>query len=84
MWKQGASFNNPLGSRTAGRTNIRRVLEATNSLPGYREPSDSSAAISKTCPARGSAMIPARIRITLYSMADDPLAKALIAAAAAA
>ena len=75
--RTGASFNNPLGNKAAKRKNIRRVIDAIHSMPGYREPDTSTA----PCPALDSGMVPAKIRITLYSMTDGPFARALLAAA---
>jgi hypothetical protein len=71
----GASFNNPLGTKEANRANLRRVIRAINSMPGYRQGLDGA-----PCPGLSSPALPSTIRITLYSMTDGVFSKAMRAA----
>lgn len=74
----GASFNNPLGDRTAERRNLARVIKTVKSMPGYAQPDRAPG--TAPCPSVHSALVPSTIRITLYSMTDGELARALRAA----
>ena len=69
----GAHYNNPLGNRTHVRTNLTHVVRTINSMPGYREPATGGA------PCRSTFL--SRVRISLYSMTDQFVAKALVLAA---
>ena len=71
----GASFNNPLGTKEANRVNLRRVIRAINSMPGYRQALDGA-----PCPGLSSPALPSTIRITLYSMTDGVFSSAMRAA----
>ena len=71
----GASFNNPLGDMSAKRRNLARVVKTVKSMPGYAQPNASPSAAP--CPRVSSAMVPSKIRITLYSMTDGLFAKAM-------
>jgi hypothetical protein len=75
MPHDGASFNNPLSSRRAGRTNLTRMIKTINAMPGYRQGPRGGA-----CPKPGSGFVPGNIRVSLYSMVDTTFAKAMIAA----
>jgi hypothetical protein len=68
----GASFNLPWGSKAQRRVSLTRVIRAVRSMPGYKE------AYPGFCP--GGSMTPGTIRISLYSLTDDTLARALVAA----
>lgn len=69
----GATFNNPLGSSTAQRTNLTHVIRTVNSMPGYDVPDRS------LCPT-DPALYPGKIWVSMYSMWDGRFANALIAA----
>ena len=67
----GASFNNPVGDTVAQRRNLTHVIRTINSMPGYQVRS------TAVCdPTR----VPSTIRISLYSLTDMPVARALRAA----
>jgi hypothetical protein len=68
----GPSFNLPWGNTTARRVSLTRVIRAINSMPGYKE------AWPGLCP--GGDLRPGAIRISLYSLTDYSVAKALVAA----
>jgi hypothetical protein len=67
----GASFNNPTGDNPAQRRNLTHVIRTINSMPGYAVRS------SAVCDPRN---VPSTIRISLYSLTDMPVARALRAA----
>jgi phosphatidylserine/phosphatidylglycerophosphate/cardiolipin synthase-like enzyme len=69
----GVHFNYPLGSKSQVRTNLRHVIRTIDSMPGFLQPYRTKA------PCRAVSV--SRIRISLYSLTDDPVAQALIAAA---
>jgi HKD family nuclease len=69
----GVHFNRPLGNRESMRSNLTYVIRMVNSMPGYRQPAESGS------PCRGVSL--SRIRISLYSLTDQPVAKALVNAA---
>ena len=69
----GARFNNPLGDRQANRTNLLHVIRTINSMPGYRE------AYPGLCPTSVADSL-GTIRMSLYSLTDGPVAKALVRA----
>jgi hypothetical protein len=70
----GLHFNSPLaGRRSLVRTNLTHVIRTINSMPGFREPYRTNA------PCRSVSV--SRIRISLYSLTDQPVANALVAAA---
>jgi hypothetical protein len=71
--KTGLHFNYPLGNRSQVRTNLRHVIRTIDSMPGFLQPYETKA------PCRAVSV--SRIRISLYSLTDDPVAQALIAAA---
>jgi hypothetical protein len=75
MPHDGASFNNPVGSRRAGRANLTRMIKTINAMPGYRQGLKGGA-----CPKPGSGFVPGNIRVSLYSMVDTTFAKAMNAA----
>lgn len=66
----GMRGNNPLAGRVSQRRNLTHVIRTLNAMPGYRE------AFPGLCPAQ----VPGTVRVSLYSMTDGPVAKALIAA----
>jgi hypothetical protein len=68
----GPSFNLPWGGTTQRRVSLTRVIRAINSMPGYKE------AYPGLCP--GGELRPGTIRITLYSLTDQAVANALVAA----
>jgi hypothetical protein len=67
----GASFNNPTGDSPAQRRNLTHVIRTINSMPGYAVRS------TLVCDPRN---VPSTIRISLYSLTDMPVARALRAA----
>jgi hypothetical protein len=67
----GASFNNPTGDSPAQRRNLTHVIRTINSMPGYAVRSQ------RVCDPRN---VPSTIRISLYSLTDMPVARALRAA----
>jgi phospholipase D-like protein len=67
----GARFNNPTGERPAQRRNLTHVIRTINSMPGYAVKS------TLVCDPRN---VPSTIRISLYSLTDMPVARALRAA----
>ena len=67
----GATFNNPTGDSPAQRRNLTHVIRTINSMPGYAV---HSAAV---CDPHN---VPSTIRISLYSLTDMPVARALRAA----
>ena len=69
----GATFNNPLSTRSAGRVSLGRVIRTIDSMPGYQ------GAWPGLCPTAGK-FVPGTIRITLYSLTDEAVAQALIRA----
>jgi phospholipase D-like protein len=69
----GPSFNNPMGGRTANRVSLSRVIRTIDGMPGYKD------AYPGHCP-QDPALIPGTIRISLYSLTDQAVAKALVAA----
>jgi hypothetical protein len=71
--RTGLHFNYPLGNTSSVRRNLTHVIRTIDSMPGYRQPYQTSA------PCRSSSV--SRIRISLYSLTDQPVAKALMAAA---
>jgi hypothetical protein len=68
----GASFNNPTGSVPEQRRNLTHVIRTINSMPGYavKDPA--------VCDPNN---VPSTIRISLYSLTDMPVARAMRAAA---
>jgi hypothetical protein len=70
--RSGPSFNNPLGSQSAQRRNLTRVINTVRSMPGFKQPYVSSAPCPKTVAAS-----PSVIRISLYSMTDSKFAAAM-------
>ncbi len=75
MPHDGASFNNPLSSHSAGRKNLTRMIKTINAMPGYRQGLRGGA-----CPKLGSPDVPGVIHVSLYSMVDTTFAKAMDAA----
>jgi hypothetical protein len=71
--RTGLHFNYPLGNKSQVRTNLRHVIRTIDSMPGFLQPYRTKA------PCRAVSV--SRIRISLYSLTDDPVAQALIAAA---
>jgi PLD-like domain len=71
--RTGASFNLPWGSTSQRRANLDRVTRMVDSIPGYKE------AYPGLCPGEPG-LVPGRIRVTLYSLTDSTVAKALVAA----
>jgi hypothetical protein len=71
----GASFNNPLSSHRAGRTNLTRMIRTINAMPGYGQGVRGGA-----CPKLGSPDVPGVIHVTLYSMVDGAFSRAMRAA----
>jgi hypothetical protein len=69
--RTGASFNLPWGSTAQRRANLDRVIRLISSIPGYKE------AYPGLCPG-DPRLIPGRIRITLYSLTDRAVARALV------
>jgi hypothetical protein len=69
----GPSFNRPLSSQSKRRTNLTRVIRTVNGMPGYKQ------AYPGLCPTAG-AYYPGTIRISLYSLVDERVARALIKA----
>ncbi len=69
----GASFNHVMGRQSSQRTNLTRIIKTVNGMPGYRE------ATPSTCPTSAS-VLPGTIRVSLYSLTDQAVAKALVAA----
>jgi len=67
----GASFNNPTGTSPAQRRNLTHVIRTINSMPGYAVRNQA------VCDPRN---VPSTIRISLYSLTDMPVARALQAA----
>ena len=67
----GASFNNPVGDSPAQRRNLTHVIRTINSMPGYAVRS------TAVCDPHN---VPSTIRISLYSLTDMPVARALRAA----
>ncbi|MGN6130042.1 MAG: phospholipase D-like domain-containing protein [Nocardioidaceae bacterium] len=82
----GPAFNNPYGSTVQRRRLLTQVIRTIDATPGYRLPRDSSGRLLRTsagspvaCP-EDPALAPAEIKISLYSIADNAFAHALIAA----
>lgn len=71
--RTGLHFNYPLGDKSSVRRNLTHVIRTIDSMPGFRQPYKTKA------PCRAVSV--SRIRISLYSLTDDPVAQALIAAA---
>jgi hypothetical protein len=67
----GARFNNPTGDVAARRRNLTHVIRTINSMPGYAVRS------TAVCDPRN---VPSTIRISLYSLTDMTVARALRAA----
>ena len=70
--RNGATFNRPL-SRTRTNTNINKMINTINSMPGYKQGN------SSTCPFAQS-LRPSSIRISLYSLTGRRFAASLVAA----
>jgi phosphatidylserine/phosphatidylglycerophosphate/cardiolipin synthase-like enzyme len=70
----GPKFNNPLGSRADKQAILTHVVRTINSIPGYQV-----APNTPPCPT-DPALVPATIKISLYSMTSSAFANALIAA----
>ncbi len=64
----GATFNNPVADSPAQRRNLTHVIRTINSMPGYgvKDPA--------VCDPNN---LPSTIRISLYSLTDMPVARAL-------
>ena len=64
----GATFNNPVAASPAQRRNLTHVIRTINSMPGYgvKDPA--------VCDPNN---LPSTIRISLYSLTDMPVARAL-------
>ncbi len=71
--KTGLHFNYPLGRKSSVRRNLTHVIRTIDSMPGFLQPYRTKA------PCRAVSV--SRIRISLYSLTDQPVAKALVAAA---
>src|SRR4051794_9999905 len=69
----GARFNNPLGTRLQRLNNIRHVVGAVNSMPGYH------VADPQLC-RNDASQYAGMIRISMYSFTNMDLARALVAA----
>ena len=64
----GATFNNPTGTVVAQRRNLTHVIRMLNSMPGYavKDPA--------VCDPKN---VPSTVRISLYSLTDMAVARAL-------
>ena len=67
----GASFNKPLGTTTEQRRNLTRMIRTINSIPGYHQATGDDPAPCPTTPA----LVPATIRVSMYSMTDRAFAR---------
>ena len=83
----GPRFNNPYKGPVGGRTLLSQVIHTINSTPGYKLPRDTSGRLMRrsdgtpvSCPENDPSLYPAESKISLYSIADDSFAKAVVAA----
>jgi hypothetical protein len=67
----GAKFNRPLSTRAGQLINLNHVIRTVNSMPGYR------VADPQLC-KHDPALIPSRIRISLYSVTNMAFARAMV------